>query len=316
MKKFLAVLLVCISLISLIAGCGEVADASAAPTALPTAKPTPTPSPTPYKDALPVPSPSKMTIKETAEGWRYALEKGQMIIYGYTGDLKSIEIPETLVYADTGTEYPVKVLDKLAICDESRVYVGDTKFICNIEEVTIPDTINEIPEGFFERCDNLKSVSWKGFKIVNGVVFNKDMTILYYCLDKNITSYKIPSSVTTIDGGAFRNCTKLTSIEIPATVKKINDYAFYNCPSLKTVDIKEGVEVIGDQVFTRDVNIESIIIPSSVKAIGYYTMTCAPKLHIYLKKGCYVDQFFTAMLEDGNQWGLSANYADYVTYVD
>lgn len=314
MKKFLAVLLVCISLISLIAGCGEVADGSAAPTPLPTAKPTPTPSPTPYRDPLPVPSPSKMTIRETTEGWRYAIEKNQMILYGYLGDKTVLTIPEKI--SDGGVEYEVKILDKLAVCDETRVYVGDTKFVCNIEDLTIPDTIESIPEGFFERCDKLKSVSWKGFKIVNGVVFSKDMKILYYCLDKSITSYKIPSSVEIIDGGAFRSCTQLTSIEIPATVKKINDYAFYNCRSLKTVDIKDGVEYIGDQVFTRDVNIESITIPTSVQAIGYYTLTCSPKLNIYLKKGCYVDNFFNAIAEDGNQWGMSAKYIDYITYVD
>lgn len=314
MKKFLAVLLVCISLISLIAGCGEVVEGTPGATVLPTIKPTPTPSPTPYRDPMPIPSPSKISIQESGEGWRYAMEKNQLIIYGYTGDLKSLTIPETMSIG--GSEFPVRVLDRLAICDDTRVYVGDTRFVCKIEELVIPDTIDVIPDGFFERCDNLRSVSWKGFKIVNGVVFSKDMKTLYYCLDKDITSYKIPSSVEVIDGGAFRSCTKLTSIEIPSTVKVINDYAFYNCASLKTVDIKEGVEVIGDQVFTRGVNIESITIPESVHAIGYYTLTCSPKLNIYLKKGCYVDQFFISIADDGNMWGVSATYAEYVTYVD
>ena len=93
MKKFLAVLLVCISLISLIAGCGEVVEGSPEATVVATLKPTPTPSPTPYRDPVIVPSPSKISIQETGEGWRYALEKTQLIIYGYTGDAKSLTIP-------------------------------------------------------------------------------------------------------------------------------------------------------------------------------------------------------------------------------
>lgn len=63
---------------------------------------------------------------------------------------------------------------------------------------------------------------------------------------KNVSSYVLvmctsietiifPSSITTINEGAFENCSNLSSIEIPENVDSISDRAFASCSSLSDV---------------------------------------------------------------------------------
>lgn len=314
MKKFLSVLLICIMIISTLAGCGTSVDGSPAASSKPTTKPTPTPTQTPTKNNDPIPSPSKVTTSKTSDGWRYALEKNVMTLFGYEGEETVVTIPEVINY--NGTDYKVQVLDTYAICKETRIYVGDSKFTCTLDEVIIPDTIDSIPIGFFEMCDNLSKVSWKGFKVVNNVVFSKDMTILYYCLNKDITSYKIPSSVTTIAGGAFRGCDQLTKIDIPSNVEVLQNYAFYGCTALQSVNIESGLKSMGSQLFTLCTNLESLIIPETVEAFGDQFCTYHTGLEIYIKEGSPVDVFFKEIKDSSDPFGDATTFMDYVKYLN
>lgn len=314
MKKFLSVLLTCIMIISTLAGCGTSSDGSADETAKATSSPTPTPTQTPYKSTAPVPSPSKLTTQKTDDGWRFSLEKNVMTIYGYEGDETSVTIPEIITFA--GKDYNVEVLDTMALCKKTRVYVGDSMYTCDLEEVIIPDFINEIPIGLFENCNKLTKVSWKGFKIVNNVVFSDDMSILYYCLNKDITSYVIPSSVKTIAGGAFRCCDKLTKIDIPSTVETIEHYAFYSCTALQSVNIENGVKSMGAQIFTFCTALESLIIPESVTAFGDQLCTFHTGLAIYIKEDSPVDKFFKDLQENSDPFGNATTYMNYVKYLN
>lgn len=315
MKKFLSALLICIMIASTLAGCGTSVDGTPGSSSTkPSNKPTPTPTMTPYKSNPLLPSPSKMTIQYSADDWIYAIEKNVMTVYGYRGTEKFVTIPETINH--NGVDYDVRILDTNALCNTSRIYVGDSHYICDLEEVIIPDCIEEIPVGLFEHCDDLTKLQWKGFKIVNNVVFSKDMTILYYCLNKDITSYEIPSTVKTIAGGAFRSCTQLTKIDIPSTVETVQNYAFYGCTLLKSVNIKNGVKTLGSQLFTLCTHLESLMIPESIIACGDQLCTFNPRLEIYIKEGSMIDEFFKDIDETREPLTDEVTYVDYVKYID
>jgi hypothetical protein len=67
---------------------------------------------------------------------------------------------------------------------------------------------------------------------VEGVLFNKNRTVLIaYPVGKQ-GSYTVPSNVTSIGNYAFYRCSGLTSITIPSSVTSIGDEAFNGCRSM------------------------------------------------------------------------------------
>lgn len=84
----------------------------------------------------------------------------------------------------------------------------------------------------------------------------------------NIIISTIPSGVTSIADGEFKNRKDLTSITIPDSVTEIGKEAFKGCTSLKNVEIGENVTSIGKEAFRGCISLESITIPKSVKSVG------------------------------------------------
>ena len=68
------------------------------------------------------------------------------------------------------------------------------------------------------------------------MLFNKEKTTLIGAVGSEKT-YDIPSSVTSIDGSAFRGCSALTSINIPSSVTSIGEAAFWNCSALTALTV-------------------------------------------------------------------------------
>jgi len=136
------------------------------------------------------------------------------------------------------------------------------------------------------------------YSSLDGVLFNKDKTVLLRCPTGKSGSYTIPNgvteiasgafskatqeghacnklteitipdSVTRIGGGAFQDCTGLTQITIPGSVTEIESPAFNRCTGLTRVTISNGVTTIGQHEFMGCAALKSISIPASVTAIG------------------------------------------------
>ena len=80
----------------------------------------------------------------------------------------------------------------------------------------------------------------------------------------------MPSSVSSIEGYAFAECSSLESISIPSGVTIVNQYTFSECSSLVSVDIPSSVVSIDRYAFKGCSNLASVIIPSAVANIGSY----------------------------------------------
>ena len=83
--------------------------------------------------------------------------------------------------------------------------------------------------------------------------------------NSNVESVVIPSTVETIEKGAFFGCVKLRSVVIGDGVENIATNAFFGCVKLTSVTIGSGVKSIGDSAFASCVNISAV----------YYTGTAA-----------------------------------------
>ena len=100
-----------------------------------------------------------------------------------------------------------------------------------------------------------------------GVMFSPDRKRLLSA-PRNLVSYTIPDTVTTICDWAFSSCSRLTSLTMPESVTSIGNSAFEDCSSLTLLTIPNSVTSIGDRAFYKCSSLTSLTIPDSVTSIG------------------------------------------------
>ena len=132
------------------------------------------------------------------------------------------------------------------ICDSAFFFCG------SLFEIVIPSSVTSIGDWAFSFCSSLIYISipksviylngnpfaeWNGkleclspnYIYEDDILFNKDKSRIISFRNQNIESYVIPSSVTSIGKGAFRDCDSLSEIVIPSSVTIIGDRAFSRC---------------------------------------------------------------------------------------
>ena len=87
-----------------------------------------------------------------------------------------------------------------------------------------------------------------------------------YAVD--LSNVKLPSTLTTIDYGAFKNCYDLNSIEIPESVTHLGSSVFA-FSKLESVNIPSAITSISDSLFIG-CNLSNFRIPYSITSIGKY----------------------------------------------
>ena len=187
-------------------------------------------------------------------------------------NLVDCSIPDNVVSIDENAFWLCRALDEINIptsvknigleafcdCDSLRkVYLSANVFV---------------GDGAFAGCDNLMEIivdnNNKDFCSENGVLFNKDKTILMqYPAGKKDSYYKIPNTVNKIGWLAFNDCTNLEKIDIPSSIRYIYNMTFINCSALTALDIPEGVEQIGEDAFSDCISLNSITFPKSLTLI-------------------------------------------------
>lgn len=163
-------------------------------------------------------------------------------ITGYIGTDENVTVPGTI------NGKPVTVIGDSAFCnnqsirkvtlpDSIKVIDSDAFDSSTLEEINLPEELEDIGYEAFEYCQSLKSIT-------------------------------IPDSVTFISTWAFNNCTSLESAKIGSGVMSINNYTFANCTSLKELTLSEGLESIGDEALIGCTSLKNITVPKSVNEIG------------------------------------------------
>ncbi|MBN2788218.1 MAG: leucine-rich repeat protein [Paludibacteraceae bacterium] len=106
--------------------------------------------------------------------------------------------------------------------------------------IAIPASVNEIGSRVFYECSGLISVDTQNqnYSSKEGVLFNKDQSVLVQCPVSKSGVYDIPTTVKTIGLSAFHGCKALTTVKIPLSVNKIEEGAFYY--SNAQVEVEKG----------------------------------------------------------------------------
>lgn len=152
-------------------------------------------------------------------------------------------------------------LTDVTIIDGVETICEQAFSLSNISSIDIPDSVNVIEAGAFQRCENM-------------------------------TRVKIPEGITQIKNSTFSKCYSLAEVILPESLVSIDSTAFDNCDALTSISIPNGVTEIGNHVFWRCENLRSVTIPISVARIGFSSFEdCHEDLVINCYKESYADTY-------------------------
>lgn len=242
-------------------------------------------------------TPGTLTILPPGE-FGCTLSDGQITITAYYGMSNSVVIPENI------SGYPVVQIAEGAFQDraglkavtfpETLRVIGRRAFAQGgLEEIRIPDGVVRIGDDAFLNCP-AKTV-WIGsglntlgtdaligsyrinvhadnasFSSRDGVLFNKDQTVLLFCPLGKTGFYPVPNGVLEIAPRAFFSQRSLTRINIPSSVVEIGPWAFGRCSALQKVVILNASTTLGEASFYECTSLEEITIPSEMEEIPWY----------------------------------------------
>ena len=194
--------------------------------------------------------------------------------------LSSITIPDAIEYIGDGaflncselsTIYYEGTLEQWCLHDFAGLmyyWQGGDLYIKNqkLTNLTIPNNINEIPEGAFAGCFSLKSVTFPSSDFSIGMGAFMDCT--------SLTSITIPENIISLGlGGTFAGCTALKTVYWNAKKCKIDTETyiyppFYNLRNITKFEFGQNVESIPVGLCYGLSGLTSIVIPNKVTEIG------------------------------------------------
>lgn len=144
-------------------------------------------------------------------------------------------------------------------------YCGSLKYIY------IPKKVKKLYEGIFYNCYNLERIDVDENNIlytsIDGVVFNKDKSILVCFPKGKSNSYTIPNGTKSIYDNAFYNCKDLENITFPESLREIGFNSFSECNNLKEVLLPNNVEDIKMYAFYNCKNLKSVVLGNNIQNI-------------------------------------------------
>ncbi len=197
----------------------------------------------------------------------------------------------TILYS---ADYKTKFSGDLTIPSEldgykvTAIHLGAFSNCDNLQNVTIPGSIESIGYFTFAECDNLQSIT-----LLEGVKAIEAEALRY----SSLKSISIPASVTTLSSGSFYACKSLTSINVDAANMNYvtQDGVLYNKDKTtlicypdahpgKVFDIPAGVTTISG-AFEFNSILTNITIPDSVTTIDGAFYDCSALTGVIIPSG-------------------------------
>ncbi len=164
------------------------------------------------------------------------------------------------------------------VIPENVTAIGDYAFYNYdaLQKLNIPDSVNSIGKEVLYSCSGLTEMTLPFIGETKDGGGNTHFGYIFGARSYSDNDYYVPKSLkkviitsaTSIDYGAFENCSSLTSVTIGDGVTSIGGAAFRNCSGLENITIPDGVTSIGVNAFDNCDALQEIIIPDSVTTIG------------------------------------------------
>lgn len=177
----------------------------------------------------------------------YTVENGVLIRYS--------GVREKLVVPSVYNGEPIKAIAAAAFSDNHF-----------LKEVSLPDTLTELPDYAFSNCPNLERVSALNIKKIGNYAF---------CNDRSLTAPEFSDTVETLGEAAFRECTALKEIAFSG-VTELPESLCEQCYALETASFPAAT-VLHDNVFSECTALTEIGIPwENVTEIGNSALSMCP----------------------------------------
>lgn len=123
---------------------------------------------------------------------------------------------------------------------------------------------------------SINGAPWTGFNSsITYLIVEEGITTTgtYAFYGMNLNEISLPSTLKTIRGKSFLNCSSLTTAMLPEGLENIEVDAFAGCTNLSVLSLPSTLKTIGGDAF-QSTSITSVIIPSSVKSIAGNPFCC------------------------------------------
>ena len=131
----------------------------------------------------------------------------------------------------------------------------------SLAHIQLSTNLTKLKDYTFNSCSSLKEVILPPYlKIIGRDCFRS-------CEFEKI---ELPTTIESIEYGAFNDCSKLTSIDLSKlnTLTKLEQNTFSGCLNLKEIILNDSLKRIDLHCFNYCTSLERIVIPSSVTIIG------------------------------------------------
>lgn len=191
-------------------------------------------------------------------------------------NITTLDIPSNISEID---KYAIQYCDNLItliipksitkIEDKAIDYCYNIRQVRNLSGISLRWAFNPSLSDTCEVITDNSEFKTKLDMISDCLIFTSGNTkSILTCINKDIQSIKnLPSDVSMICYGAFKDCRALNYIKLPDNLSHIDSDAFYNCAGLTDIILPNNLVKIGKNAFSYS-GLKSINLPLSVKEIN------------------------------------------------
>jgi BspA type Leucine rich repeat region (6 copies) len=174
--------------------------------------------------------------------------------FSFCSAFTSITLPSSITQIPSSIFQGCTALTNISI-PSSIIIIGADAFAgcLGLSNIAIPHSVTTIEVGVFSGCANLTSITIDSantsYSSLDGVLFNKNATLLIiYPLGKN-GRYVMPNTVLDIADNAFAQCDLLSGITLSSSLTNIGLGAFFGCDGFTSVTMPPNLTSIQDGAF-------------------------------------------------------------------
>ena len=189
--------------------------------------------------------------------------------------LESVKILGTVKELPTSLFHGCNKLDDFVVPDSVETLssnclsYGEKKILLKIGK-----NVKNIDKDAFDSLEHIENFEVDednpNYSSENGILFNKDKTILIRCPIAKKGRIVIPDSVTNIVEGAFAFCNNIEYVEISNNLQRIENNTFRGCINLKEVKFGINIKNVDECAFAYCYNLQKVYLNETLEIIGEY----------------------------------------------